>query len=389
MRKSAEDSLPKPSEEALEHSLALQTLIKARCDDNGGRLSFADFMSMALYQPGMGYYMAGSAKFGAEGDFFTAPELTPLFGATLANQVREVLSHTGGGVLELGAGSGKLAAGLLESLTDDLLDYTILEPSAELQQRQRIELEARLTHEQFAQVTWLSTLPEAFTGVIIANEVMDALSVERFRVNTELQQIGVNSQGEEQLANAPEALAAAVAAIEKDLGRPLGLGYQSEVCLLLKPWLASLAETLSRGVILLADYGYPRQEYYSEERHEGTLACYYRHRMHDEPYLWPGLQDITAHVDFTAVVESASEHELELLGYASQSAFLLDNGLLNLMDVQQQQVQSESARIELSRVVKTLTLPGEMGERFQVMALGKHYDHALQGFHTQDLSYRL
>jgi len=184
-------------------------------------------------------------------------------------------------------------------------------------------------------------------------------------------------------------LALAVSAIEADMNRKLESGYLSEVSLLLEPWIASLADALDEGVVLLVDYGYPRKEFYCEERHQGTLACYYRHRAHDDPFLWPGLQDITAHVDFTAVAESAVNNNLELLGYASQAAFLLDNGLLEIMDAQLCNLDREPERIELARVVKTLTLPGEMGERFQVMALGKRYDSPLQGFRSQDLAYRL
>lgn len=382
-------SLPPPSGEALAHSHALASLIKARCRERTGTLSFADYMNMALYEPGMGYYMAGAAKFGAEGDFITAPELTPLFGASLANQALEVLNVTGGGILELGAGSGALAAGFLESLSAPV-SYTILEPSAELQLRQQQLLKQRLDELQFSKITWVDHLPGAFTGVVVANEVMDALPVERFKVGEEeLLQKYVTENLESRYAQPSNVLQKSVSAIESDLGRELARNYCSEVCLLLEPWIASLADMLDTGVVLLADYGYPRQEYYSEERHDGTLACYYRHRMHADPFLWPGLQDITAHVDFTAVVEAGVGNGLDLLGYASQSAFLLDNGLLALMEEQQQKLQSEAEGIALSRVVKTLTLPGEMGERFQVMALGKNFEYALQGFRSQDLSYRL
>ncbi len=352
-------------------------------------MSFADYMNLALYQPGMGYYMAGAAKFGAQGDFVTAPELSPLFGATLANQASSALAVTGGGVLELGAGSGALAAGFLEVLSQPI-DYTILEPSAELQQRQCSLLQQRLSAAQFAAIQWIDQLPASFTGVVIANEVMDALPVERFKViGGRLQQQYVSGEREAHFDMPSNALQTAVSAIERDLGRELAEDYSSEVCLLLEPWVASLADVLQTGVVLLADYGYPRQEYYSPERQEGTLSCYYRHRMHSDPFLWPGLQDITAHVDFTAVVEAGVGNGLDLLGYASQSAFLLDNGLLALMEEQLQELPGEADRIALSKVVKTLTLPGEMGERFQVMALGKNFDEPLQGFQTQDLSYRL
>ena len=181
----------------------------------------------------------------------------------------------------------------------------------------------------------------------------------------------------------------AVAAIEADLGEPLHTGYRSEVCLLLRPWLAGLSHALRRGVLLLVDYGYPRREYYLPERRQGTLGCYYRHRLHDNHLLLPGLQDITAHVDFTAVAEAATELELDLLGYASQSSFLIDNGLLELVGAELSRLDREVDRIRLTRSIKTLTLPGEMGERLQVMALGKAYPEELNGFRSQDLSYRL
>lgn len=389
MRKSDIHALPEPDAVARAHSERLCELLSQRIAENGGPVSFAEYMTQALYEPGLGYYMAGSAKFGAQGDFITAPELTPLFGATLGREAKQVLDNIGGGILELGAGSGRLATGLLKSFDQQLIDYTILEPSAELCQRQRQLLESELNEDQFARVSWIDSLPSEFTGVIIANEVMDALPVERFQIEQAVNQLCVSSEFQSVLSAAPENLALAVSTIEADLGRQFEPGYQSEICLLLEPWIASLADALSEGVILLVDYGYPRQEYYSQERRQGTLSCYYRHRAHDDAYLWPGLQDITAHVDFTAVVESAVENDLELLGYASQAAFLLDNGLLDLMQERLEFLDRESERIELAKVVKTLTLPGEMGERFQVMALGKRYAPPLRGFRSQDLAYRL
>jgi len=386
---SVASSLPEPDDEARIHSEKLCALLAHRLIENGGRLSFADFMAGALYEPGLGYYMAGSAKFGADGDFTTAPELTPLFGATLGREAKGVLDVLGGAILELGAGSGNLALGLLKSLGTEIIEYIILEPSAELSQRQQQLLSAELSDEQFAHVSWVDSLPCGFKGVIIANEVMDALPVERFQIDQEIKQLCVNSTFQTELRQAPDALARAVKAVEADLDRKFDSGYRSELCLLIEPWIASLADALDEGVVLLIDYGYPRQEFYSPERRQGTLSCYYRHRVHDDAFLWPGLQDITAHVDFTAVVESAVKYNLDLLGYASQAAFLLDNGLLEVVQNEQRNLESEKDRIELSKVVKTLTLPGEMGERFQVMALGKHYALPLQGFRTQDLAYRL
>ena len=382
--------LPAPDADALAHSERLRHVMVERIRQHG-MLSFADYMSQALYEPGLGYYMAGAAKFGAEGDFITAPEVSPLFGAALANEIRGVLAHTGGGILELGAGSGKLALSILQALQDvDDISYVILEPSADLVSRQQELLREGLEASVFQRIQWVDALPDSFTGVIVANEVMDALPVERFRQSEAgLLQLCVNESLETVTRPANEALQTALDGIETDLGEPLSDGYQSEVCLLLKPWLASLAQTLKQGVMLLIDYGYPRREYYLPERIQGTLACYYRHRTHDDPFQWPGLQDITAHVDFTAVAEAGVAQELDLLGYASQSAFLLDNGLLDLVEQKNARMSREMDKISLARAVKTLTLPGEMGERFQVMALGRGYDLRLRGFSSQDLSYRL
>lgn len=385
--------LPMPDAIAAAHSDRLRDLLTERIGVQGP-LSFAQYMEQVLYEPGLGYYMAGSAKFGADGDFVTAPEVSPLFGAALANEIRGIREQQGGNVLELGAGSGKLALSILHALSDDdAFTYTILEPSAELVHRQQQLLQKQLDDATFARVSWIATLPDSFSGVIVANEVMDALPVERF-VKTAATAGGVEqvcvSAGLKFLNRpAPEALQRAVNAIEDDLGETLPEGYCSELCLFLKPWLASLAQTLQQGVLLLVDYGYPRREYYLPERFHGTLTCYFRHRSHDDVFLWPGLQDITAHVDFTAVAEAALDHQLDLLGYASQSAYLLDNNLLALSEQLAARLDSEVHRIQTAQAVKTLTLPGEMGERFQVMALGKGYDHDLAGFRSQDLAYRL
>jgi len=391
-----EHKLPEPDDVAMAHSQRLRAVIDARIKAASGVISFSEYMNIALYEPGLGYYMAGAAKFGAQGDFITAPEASPLFGQALAMQIDEVLDAVGGSVLELGAGSGKLAQSILGALCGGDFThraefrYFILEPSAELAQRQQQLLDASLPADVVSRVEWLNALPENFQGVILANEVMDALPVERFHSSSQgLMQVCVGADLTEQLRPASDALTKAIAAIEVDLDMPMAEGYQSEVCTLLAPWVHSVAGALTQGALLLIDYGYPRSEYYSAERVTGTLSCYYRHRMHDDPFFMPGLQDITAHVDFTAVVEAAMACELELLGYASQAAFLLDNELLGLADTVRAGLESEMDRIALAQQIKVLTLPGEMGERFQVMALGKGYDRPLRGFRSQDLSYRL
>jgi len=427
-------ALPEPDRVGREHSERLAALIDERVAR--GPLPFLDYMALALYTPGLGYYMAGAPKFGAEGDFVTAPELSPVFGQCLAAQCREVLAalvapvagatdeggtHEAGtrgasapgagapggdvepGVLELGAGSGRLAASVIAAFGERPPRYTILEPSAELRARQRTLLSTELPDAAFARVEWIDTLPARVDGVILANEVMDALPVERFvrwRGRT-LQVCVERSDGggavggadrarfNDATRPAPDALADAVATIETDLGHALPDGYTSELCPSLGPWVASLGDALGRGVVLLADYGYPRRELYLPERASGTLACYYRHRTHDDPYFWPGLQDITAHVDFTRVAEAGTGAGLALLGYATQAAFLLGCDLTGLAEHRRDALGTEAARIEDARAVRTLTLPGEMGERFQFIAFGKDYDRALRGFELQDLTHRL
>ena len=349
---------------------------------------------MALYEPGYGYYVAGAQKFGEAGDFVTAPHVSTLFGACVAEQVKEVLLAIDGGVLELGAGDGALASSVLIALKDTPPQhYYILEPGAELQHRQRNRLAAELPAALFERVVWLDTLPEQFKGVCLANEVMDALPTDVFvKRDGAVQQLLVDCNEDAltyatRMAN--DELSEAVAAIEADRQHALPEGYQSEVCWLLNPWIKALSDCMKKGVVLLCDYGYPRQEYYRSERSMGTLACYYRHRQHTNPFFYPGLQDITAHVDFTRLVESASEAGLALLGYTSQSRFLMDCGISALAAERMENCATERAQLTLAREIKTLTLPGEMGERFQVMALGKNMASPLQGFKSHDLSYRL
>lgn len=358
-------------------------------------ISFAEYMQLALYEPGLGYYMAGAQKFGASGDFTTAPEVSGLFGQCLAAQCTQVLQLIdGGSLLELGAGSGRLAASILNSMHDTQPDrYFILEPSAELRHRQANYLQQQLDAELFAKIQWLDTLPNDFVGVCIANEVMDALPVELFaKRDGDVDQLCVqyDESGLSYTSRvAPDALHRLVNEIEDDLQESFAQGYRSEVCALLEPWIASLAKSMKKGVLLLSDYGYPRSEYYLKERNTGTLACYYRHHFHDDVFFHPGLQDITAHVDFTRVVEAGSSAGMALLGYTSQAGFLLNNGISVLAATQLEACSSEQSQLMLAREVKALTLPGEMGERFQFMALGKNLSHPLQGFSTQDLSHRL
>ena len=385
-------SLPEPDALALKHSQLLCDLINTQLQS--GPMSFVDYMQTALYEPGLGYYMAGSQKFGSGGDFITAPEISPLFGMCVASQCRQILQITSGHILELGAGSGKLAGSIVKALSDlETVLYYILEPSAELQQRQQESLKVALSPDLFSRVVWVSELPSNFIGVCVANEVMDALPVELFKAHDgQAMQVCVQSTDssyEYSQRAAPAELRELVAGIENDLGAPFEPGYRSEVCSLLNPWVSGLAHSLKHGALLLSDYGYPRREYYMPERRNGTLSCFYQHRTHDNPFFYPGLQDITAHVDFTRVVEAGADAGLDLLGYTSQASFLLDTGLLSFSEPLFDACTDERDRITLARQIKTLTLPGEMGERFQFMALGKGLTQSLQGFATQDLSHRL
>lgn len=387
------DQLPPPSIEALAHSERLVAAIRAEIEAAGGAIPFVRFMELALYAPGLGYYTAGARKFGAEGDFVTAPELSPLFGRALARQCAEVLERLGGGaLLEIGAGSGALAVDLLGELA--VLDclperYLILERSADLRQRQRETLGARLP-ELAGRVEWLDTLPAGFHGMVVANELLDAFALHRFQVTEEGVKewcVGWDDGFRWGLEHPSPGLAEAVAAIETELGEALPVGYNSEVCLDLTPWFAALAGVLERGMALFIDYGYPRREYYLAERAEGTLICHYRHRVHADPFLLPGLQDITASVEFTAVAEAAHAAGFQVAGYTSQAMLLMGCGLDRMLA--EGELEDDVARLEQARQAKLLTLPGEMGERFQAIALTKGVDGPWRGFVLADQRGRL
>jgi SAM-dependent MidA family methyltransferase len=362
----------------------------------GGWIGFDRFMQLALYEPGLGYYSAGARKFGAAGDFITAPEVAPVFSRCLALQCAEVLRELGpeSRLLELGAGSGAMAADLLAELGRHgalPAEYWILDLSADLRERQRATLEQVVPH-LLPRVQWLDSLPdEPFVGMILANEVLDALTIERFAIRGgEVNALGVSSEfGRLQLAEvrAASRLVAAVRRIEADTGSALPDGYESEVCAGLAAWFQSIAYSLERGVLLFIDYGLPRREYYSAERTRGTLLCHFRHRFHDDALIRVGLQDITAWVDFTAVAEAAQGAGCEVAGYTTQAHFLIGCGLGDFVaNVEGLELVE---RLNLSRQAMVLTLPGEMGERFKVIALTKDYASPLRGFATRDLRHSL
>ena len=386
--------LPPLTAEESAHAARLGERLRDEISRCGGWIDFSRYMQIALYEPGLGYYSAGARKLGEAGDFITAPEVAPVFSRCLAVQCAEVLRTLGGGdLLELGAGSGVMAAALLEELERrDALPrrYFILDVSADLRQRQREAL-ASAVPRLLERVEWLDRLPDALEGLVVANEVLDALAVERFVIREgAVRALGVAWQhGGPVWSEAPAGgrLLAAVRHLQREVGLEWPDGYVSEVNLGLGEWLAAVAGALARGVMLFVDYGLPRREYYSAERSSGTLLCHCRHRFHDDPFARPGLQDVTAWVDFTAVAEGGQASGLDLAGYTTQAHFLIGCGLGEFVaDVAGLDVVS---RVNLSRQAMVLTLPGEMGERFKAIALAKGYDSPLRGFAVRDLRHTL
>ncbi len=378
-------SLPQASSEARAHSERLTLFIRQQIAARGGWISFAEYMHYALYQPGLGYYSAGSHKLGEAGDFITAPELSQLFGRTLARQVAEIMSLSSSHILELGAGSGKLATDLLAELEriGKLPDtYSILEISPDLRARQQTMLNERLPH-LFDKVRWVDTLPATYSGAIIANEVLDALPVHLLRWrDSAISERGVALDDggflwdEREVCDESLLIAAQSVAAADD--------YVSEICLAARGLIGSLAHMLQRGAMLFIDYGFGAREYYHPQRKSGTLMCHYRHHAHDNPFFLPGLQDITAHVNFTDIAECGIDAGLELMGYTSQAFFLINCGITDLMN----EVSPDNLREyqPLSAQLQKLTSPAEMGELFKVIALSKNIAEPLCGFVRGDLS---
>lgn len=372
------------SPEQIQSSARLAEVIRGEITGGGGWLSFARFMELALYAPGLGYYSAGSAKFGAPGDFVTAPEISALFGRTLARQAAQILAASGGDILELGAGSGKLAFNVLSELQRMAQlprRYSILEVSADLRERQREKL------APFAdRVEWLEALPEHFSGLILGNEVLDALPVHIVEWHAEgLAERGVTWRNErfewavKPLESGP--LHAAASELK------LAPGYRSEIGLAAQGLIASLAERLERGALLFIDYGFGASEYYHPQRREGTLMCHFRHRAHDDPLSYPGLQDLTAHVDFSAIAEAGLAHGLALRGYTSQAHFLINCGLTELLG--ETSPEQAGAYLPLSAQAQKLVSPAEMGELFKVIAFAKDLAIPLRGFGRGDKRHTL
>ena len=380
--------LPEPSPDARAASDALTQLIAAEIVVCGGWMSFARYMELALYAPGLGYYSGGSHKLGGHrtgGDFLTAPELTPLYGQALARQVAQVLAASSSLVIEAGAGSGKLAADLLLAL--DALDcaperYRILELSGELRARQQATL-AEQAPEFADRVEWLDELPETFSGCLVANEVLDAMPTHALRWDDNDSEPRVLERGvgldDGRLVRAERPATGALLAAAQSMS--VLAPYRGEISLAARAWVSELARRLERGALLLIDYGLPRHELYHPLRDGGTLRCHYRHRLHDDPFWLPGLCDITAHVDFTAVAEAGFDAGLEVLGYTSQASFLINCGIGELLEQKVGAGDTASGvGLRASGAVNVLISPNEMGELFKVIALGRGMPAPLTGF---------
>lgn len=379
--------LPAPDSEALAQSERLTQLIRAEITKNGGRIPFVRFMELALHAPGLGYYTAGSYKLGKEGDFVTAPEISPLFSQCIANQCYQILEFLGEGeIIEFGAGTGVMAAELLLELErrNQLPEkYRIVEISAELKARQQALLKQRIPHF-FDRVEWLGSLPsKPIKGIILANEVLDAMPVHRFRVtDTQIQEFYVAWENDRFVWRLEAPSSVRLVEQIKYLDIPVDDYYDSEISLLLPAWIKSIGECLEQGLVLLVDYGFPRSEYYHPDRKMGTLMCHYRHRMHADPLVLVGLQDVTAHVDFSAIAESASG--LQVSGYTTQAAFLLNCGLLEQIKL------SKNNSWEINQQIQMLTSPSEMGELFKAIALTRGLEElGLVGFNHYNRLERL
>lgn len=389
--------LPEPGDAARQHSARLVEFLFETIQRENGAIPFARFMELALYAPGLGYYSAGARKFGEAGDFVTSPELGTVFAECVCEAVAPVLrSVPHPTFMELGGGSGAFAEAFLQHADRlGLLPerYAILEPSADLRQRQQQRLRECLPSAVFSRCDWPDGPPEAeWRGVLFANEVLDALPTTRFAIRDgEVYEefVSLDAEGEFLRVDQPAdaMVRAAVRHVERALGAPLPDGYRSEVLPQLPYWVQAIGGLLKQGAMLFIDYGYPRREFYLPERDDGTLVCHYRHRAHGDPFFLPGLQDITAFVDFTALAESGVGAGFDYAGYCSQSSFLIANGLPQRI-AEAEAIVDDVTRHRRLNEIRKLTLPGEMGERFQVMGFTRDVDLSA-AFAFGDLSRRL
>lgn len=385
--------------DAKAHSERLAALIRDQIASNGGALPFWRFMELALYAPGLGYYSAGATKLGEGGDFVTAPELGPLFAECVADALAPVLAGLGEDAvfMEIGGGTGAFAEAALERLAASHrlpARYAILEPSADLRQRQQLRLRERLAPDVFARVEWLqSPVNNRWNGVVFANEVIDALPTSRFAVlDGEIfeEHVALDAAGGfvRQDRPADALLAAAVRHVERQCEHPFKDGYRSEVLPQLPYWVQAVVGGMEAGAMLFVDYGYPRREYYDPRRADGTLRAFHRHRLADNVFARVGLQDVTVSVDFTALAEAGTSAGFEFAGYCSQTSFLIGNGLEQRLQAHEDRSGDEAARYALRQQAKKLTLPGEMGERFQAIGFARKSSLA-HAFLAGDLSHRL
>ncbi|MCE5180944.1 MAG: SAM-dependent methyltransferase [Betaproteobacteria bacterium] len=373
--------LPAPDLAAQQHSKKTADLIQREIEASDGWMPFSRFMELALYAPGLGYYSAGMHKFGERGDFVTAPEISALFGRSLARQAAQVLAETQGDILEAGAGSGRLAFDMLAELAQlGQLPrrYFILEVSADLRERQQ-----QLLAPFAPRVEWLDALPDSFSGLILGNEVLDAMPVHLVAWREDgIYERGVGWENDAFQWREQKLASGQLFDCANKLALPPGT--VSEIGLAARGFIASLAGMLKKGAILMLDYGFGQSEYYHPQRATGTLMCHYRHYAHDDPLILPGLQDITAHVDFTAIAEAGLSHGLDLLGYTSQAHFLLNCGITDLLALASP--EKASAYLPVAAQAQKLLSPAEMGELFKAIALGKGMDAPLVGFRQGDKS---
>ncbi|OOG65412.1 hypothetical protein B0E46_03430 [Rhodanobacter sp. B04] len=376
--------LPEPGADERAHSDHLLQLLREQIAAHGP-LPFSQYMERCLYAPGLGYYSAGKTKFGAAGDFVTAPELGELFARCVIKAVQPVLAMLGdeADFLELGGGSGAFAEAALTALAEGGTlprHYLILEPSADLRERQRERLRANLPAELNARVQWLDRPPEQdWHGVLFANEVIDALPATRFAMRAgEVYEEYVALDGEGRLLRvdrpADALVAGAVRHVERDLGGDFSEGYRSEILPQLPYWIQAIAGSLVAGLMLFVDYGYVRREFYLPERDDGTLMAHYRHHAHNDPLYLPGLNDLTASVDFTALAEAGNSAGFGVAAYLPQAQFLIGAGLQEIFESEQAKIADEHSRYRLAQQVKRLMLPDQMGERFQAMLLARGLD---------------
>lgn len=381
MNPSKTSRLPEPAADELAHSERLLQHLREVIASHGP-MPFSQYMERCLYAPGLGYYSAGKTKFGEAGDFITAPELGNLFARCVIQAVQAVLGMLGNKAdfLELGGGSGAFAeAALLAMAENGVLPrrYLILEPSADLRERQRERLTAALSQDLMARVAWIDRPPEAaWRGILFANEVIDALPTTRFVIrHGDVYEEHIALDGEARLLRvdrpADALVAGAVRHVERDLGRTFEDGYRSEILPQLPYWMQAVAGSLETGLMLFIDYGYVRREFYLPERQDGTLMAHYRHRAHNDPLFLPGLNDLTASVDFTALAEACNSAGFSVAGYLSQAQFLIAAGLQDVFERAYEQAADDVARYNLAQQVKKLTLPDQMGERFQAMLLAR------------------